>query len=267
MKKASRKAQCFGLVPCVLMVAILWWNKGVEGFQYPLKTGNYAQYSVKIIQNGKSQESHLRTALVSEEKRNGKIYYWIEHDIFPQGGGDIQKMKALIPADNWRAYLTNPVKNPLKPVEVHLEIREKQVKKLKKPEEFRDVASNFGPGFIVLKDFAQAVKEKPKEKVKVKVKSGEYLTQRYEVVIQTTEEYEMDGTGTRRVSTRNQGDLWATSEIPFGIVKIALNREETISYQVGEGVRILTPPEIKKYSLEMELLTYGNDATSLFSKE
>jgi len=249
------------------MVAILWWSKGVEGFQYPLKTGSYAQYSVKITQNGKSQESHLRTALVSEENRNRKTYYWIEHDIFPQGGGDIQKMKALIPADNWKAYLRNPMKNPLKPIEVDLETKEKQVKKLKNPEEFRDVASNFGPGFIILKDFAQAVKEKPKEKVKVKVKSGEYSTQRYEVVIQTTEEYEMDSTGTQRISTRSQGSLWAADEIPFGIVKIFLEREETTTYRVGEGIRILTPPEVNKYTLEMELLTYGDDATSLFSEE
>ncbi|MGH8103681.1 MAG: hypothetical protein ACREJQ_04070, partial [bacterium] len=160
-------------------------SRAIDGFRHDLKPGQYALYLVTTTGGNVSHADSVRSAVlsISVDPDSREKLIWIEHDFIPQSGVEdlsVRKVKFLTTLKSWQAYLEDPSKNPLNIREIDSQVEKEPVSKYTKPEDIKIISTNFGPGFAVVKDFAQAVQKKADKPESVKVKTGEYNATRYD---------------------------------------------------------------------------------------
>lgn len=247
--------------------------KGLEGFQFDLKPGAYAMYLVSTTSGNAVRTDMIRSAVLSEsdDPVTREKLLWIEHVVIPQSGAadlSVRKVKFLTPEKSWLAYLDDPQKNTLEVREIDYQVEKEPPSKSTKPEDIKVFATNFGPGFAVIRDFAQAVRKKADKPESTVVKAGTYNAARYDFTVATKERFPdpRQPELVKVVDTTNNGSLWAANEVAFGILKATINRHTKETYDFGEGIHIENPPVEYDQVVTLELQQTGQDAVSLFSE-
>lgn len=246
--------------------------KGIDGFQFDLRPGSYALYLVTTTSGNTVRVDVVRSALLSEtdDPATHEKMFWIEHDLIPKSGApdlSIRKVKFLAPAKSWAAYLEDPQKNALDIREIDYQVEKEPVSKYTKAEDIKLFATNFGPGFVVLKDFAQAIKKKADKVEPTAVKTGSYSATRYDFIVATKERFPdpKQPELIKVVETTNTGTLWAASDVPFGVLKVTAATHTKESFDFGQGIHVTNAPTEYDQSISLELQQTGQDAVSLFS--
>ncbi|MHA2610322.1 MAG: hypothetical protein V2G43_05385 [bacterium JZ-2024 1] len=236
------------------------------GFAFVPKPPVFVEYKgVKDFGEGKVP-FRLRSAVISEEKKNRDVFYWIEHNLYEQTketGEEASHIRALIRTSLWEKYWKNP-RFPLKDAEeIWIAVPRSKPRKITDPEEKKLSLPLLSPGFALFRDFARVIQDDPTDKREIPVQGGKFVCHLYSFDFTLTDRIPTD-IGTQVIDTRYVGLMWASDEVAFGLVKAIFSAISTIKYEV-EGVH--APPLTEFIKIEIELTKTGQSVTSLFPLE
>ncbi|MHA2620174.1 MAG: hypothetical protein V2G42_00355 [bacterium JZ-2024 1] len=231
-------------------------GKPIKGFGYALTPGLYSEYRVTIRAGEKTTSHTYRITLLREYREKGKPILTLEHaEQFPDEPQTVAQFD--VGKREWEFYVGNPGKYPLAPVKIVLQKDAEPQTIIQAQPSLSVYGRKLGLGFHFLGNFSIAVKDVKPAEVEPQSygvpprKVSSYL---YSLNYATEDFYE--GELPQRVHAKISGLMFASDEVPFGIVRLEVTKKITRTFEV---VGVKAPPESVTIWIGLSLERVGND--------